>query len=365
MAGILDCSAPAAPICLYPPASIDVSAGLNPVDTGNRPVFHTEAYVGSGRQKIQQAGADAAAVGGAVIIDRVYEVENQVNLYSGVLYTGGGIRRACTPHAVVTQSAMASDSCISVSDVSGFGSRRGVQLVTDNTFDGVLGRFRVETIDSDTNRLCSNAPIGFAVPVGADVIYTYNLARLSDMYSGGLVVDSVLFDGAARCNGYTHDWRQNSTLPMRGKNTIRNSVFYDTPSENLTTCGGTVENNIAFDLDGSFIHKSCSEPNEPVDIVRNNYVSNANRAGNDATWHAEGLITFSANAGNIMLSGNVFKDGREGVFGQVSTDDENVFAAHGCYANFPHLIEFYGNVDLSKFVFTDVKMFDVGPVIGP
>ncbi len=346
-AGRWECSA-ATRVCRYP-SDLDPTIPRPPADTGDRPVFHVDDYNGSPALRILRAGRDAAEVGGAVVLDQIYEVDREIRLLEGVMYTGGGLRRSCTPVGKVIVAAGPTDACVEVDDLAGYRVGTMHRVVIDDSFDGNLGGFVLTALDDTGSRLCVSASFGFEIPVGARIVRLHDLAGPPDTYSTGIVVDSVIFDGAERCNSEIHDWRFNNTMSLRGRNEIRNSIFYDTPSENLTICGSVVANNICLDLQGSFVHKSCSSTIPPVDLITGNYIENANLSGDAVMRHSEGLITFSANAGNIVATRNIYRWGSEGVFGLAGTNDENVTTVDDCYAHLPRLIEYYGGADQNAF----------------
>lgn len=355
--------------CVYPSAGIDLVNGGVPADTGPRQVFHTESYAGAVSTKINKAGQDAAAVGGAVIIDQVYEVTKAVFLYDGVMYTGGGLRRACMPVSTATVAAAQGDPCVTVDSVAGQVANSGNSFLvnTGPGMDDTLGTIAVTSIDTANSKLCRlSGGLQIAIPAGAKIFPVFSLARTYPTEStGGIIVDSVLFDGSNDCNSATHDWRYNNTLPFRGYgNTVRNSVFYDTPSENLTICRSNVQNNIAVDLQGSLVHKSCSiNPTDDtgIDYIEGNYVENANIGTDEVVGHSEGVITFSAQSHKIFATRNVFRYGAEGAFGLMGTDDEDVGSLRNCYAHFPRVIEFGANTDQSSFRSVDDTLIDIGP----
>lgn len=203
-------------------------------------------------------------------------------------------------------------------------------------------------------------PIAFAIPAGATLFREFPIAIAANP-STGIVIDSVLFDGAAQCNASTNDWRYNNTLSIRGENVVRNSWFVNTPSENLTTCGATVDANTAFNLEGSFVHKSCGPGQQLPDLVINNHVENVNLATNAVSGHSEGAITLSLNAGEIFLSGNVFRCGREGVLGVgLAAGGENIVAHGDYYEDFDRLITIQDIANAQRFRFYNVTMSDVG-----
>ncbi len=352
--------------CLYPPERLDTARPLPPGDTGSRSLFYVRDYLGehpAPHDAIRHAGGDAARVGGAVVLEEIYETSGPLILYSGVMYTGGGLRRRCTPHTTLTAAASVGDVCLHVSSTEGFDGA-GVTISRDSTYWGSLGKFAAVDVDAEAQTLCGPRPITFAAPIGAAVYATFNLAQGSTTYTEGIVIDSMIFDGNARCNAFTVDWRHNNALSIRGNNRVQNSVFFDSPSETIASCGAIISDNVAFDLNGSFVHKSCPWGEvPPLDLITANYVENVNMAGDAQMEHSEGVITFSSYGGFISLVGNVFRHGGEGVFGWAGADDQNLSAVNECYVGFPRLITFYGGVSPSRFRWHNTAMSLVGPSV--
>lgn len=344
--------------CLYPEALADYTNGPTPGSTGARTVFHTESYSGTAEAKFAAASSAAYAVGGAVIVDQVYTISSTVTLQSGVLYTGGGLRRAATVHTTTTAAAVSSDHCVTVASVSGFAA--GSYMVnTDPAWTGTVGTLAVATVDSGASQLCASGTIGLAIPSGAHLFKEFALATASPSYATGIVVDGMLFDGNGTSNSYTHDWTKNNTAFLRGSNTIKRSVFVDTPSENLTICGATVQDNVAANLSGSFVHVSCSVDHLSPEYLTSNYVATSNVAGNTAMGHSEGVVTFSANAANIHSSYNVFRYGSEGVFGIASPDDDPLDSTGDYFSHFSRLMSYDVGAVPGDFTFTTDTMDDV------
>lgn len=350
--------------CVYPSQRIDVDRGQAPADTGDRAVFHTDDYSGPDHARVEKAGADAAAVGGAVILDRVHEISSTVELERGVMYTGGGLRRACAAMSIATAPAPAGSRCVTVDSVAG--QDRGRVLVnTDPSMEGTLGTFGVTLVDSRGSRLCTGEPgLAFAIPAGARIAPVYPMARTvdGDQTRPGVLVDGVLFDGAARCNRATHDWRYDITYALRGVgHTVQRSIFFDTPSENLIACRVDLFGNVAVDLGGSLLHHSCAVPPDDDAVrVEGNYVENANRFTDEVMGHSEGVVTFSANSGDTLALGNVFRGGAEGAFGRLGADDGGVDSAENCYAHLARLITVDTTVDDDAFRSVDDVVIDVG-----
>jgi len=344
--------------CVYPSFDVDPDVGLPPADTGAREVFDPDDFPGADSAKLQAASQLAAAVQGAVVMHRVYETGVSVFAYPGVLYTGGGIRRACAPVATTTGASQAQDLCVQVDSMLSYEPGTILAVVTGPSYDELITQLNVDHLGAG----CSNVvPIGADIPVGATLVPIHTLLKGTPTYTDDVIIDAVLLDGAFRCNPYTSAWTINNAVTLGGANTVRNSVIFDSPSESLTMCGGLVENNAAFALQGSLIHKSCVVSPEPLDLVIGNHVDGANAAGDEVMKHSEGLITLSANAGNIQSSDNVFFNGGEGVFGLAGPDDEDIYAVQDCYAHFDRVIRLYNGADQNLFEF-DAVLIDVPTV---
>lgn len=193
--------------------------------------------------------------------------------------------------------------------------------------------------------------------------YVPALAMTTHMpYASGIIIDSILFDGNWRICGSKGDWRQDNALSIRGRNTVRNSVFTDSPSESITICGALLINNIGWRLAGSFVHKSCTIGQQAADVLVDNRVSGVNLLGDEGLGgHSEGLVTFSASPTGILLEGNVFRDGLEGVFGVAGSNAEGVLASNDCYEGFSRLLTYYGDARPETFRFSNSRIVKVGP----
>lgn len=346
--------------CVYPGANpLEVKASA---DTGARQVFSPESYSGTNTQKITQASVAAQAVGGAVVLDQIYEITASVPIYSGVLYTGGGLARVCDAAPQLTAPLIVTDNCVQVADVTGI--RVGFYVLTTGvSYFDVIGSLGISSINTETNQLCGSGQFNLAAGTNAYMVRQISLMQMIDTTQHDIVIDSMTFDGRSDCNNYLFDWRYNNTFGLRGRNTLKNSLFYRTPSENVTTCGATIENNVGIQLTGSFIHKSCpTTPEAPIDFLVGNYVDGAN-IGTDAVMeHSEGVMTLSNNAGKILSFGNTFKNGSEGAFGLASGEDRNIVTYNDCYAHFPRMISLYSDAESYEFRFVETTLVDVDAI---
>jgi hypothetical protein len=144
----------------------------------------------------------------------------------------------------------------------------------------------------------------------------------SATYPGGTIIDNMLIDG-----NWTPDCNQGATGvshmtgSFRGRNILRNLVVMNTPSENFTVCGTQVENVVAYNLGGSFIHKSCTEAvGIELDTVHNVQVYGSNLLGDAVLGHSEGAITLSNAAGHIVVTNSTFAGGNEAFIGDRVTE---------------------------------------------
>lgn len=347
--------------CRYPTFDVDEEFGLAPADIGDRAAFDPDDFLGSDYWKVNQASKAASEVGGAVVMHRVFETDQQIWAYPGVMYTGGGLRRMCAPSVHAVEAADATQRCVRVDYAPWLSPGQLVAVTTGSATRDTIGLISLSETTPDS--ICSYEPFGFEVPVGAGIVRT-NTLLAEPNYDAGIIVDSVLFDGAYRCNNGTNDWRLNNALSLRGNNVVRNSVFYDSPSESITTCGARIEHNRAFLLQGSFVHKSCGMDPEPLDILSDNYVDGVNLAGNEQMNHSAGLVTLSVNAGTINLYNNVFRNGREGVYGYASANTEEIHAFNECYAHFKRGIILYDNANPERFTF-EAEVVDIPEFFAP
>lgn len=310
--------------------------GLTPADTGARTVHDPDTYVGTDASRVQQAITAAVADEGAVVMHRFYEYSSTIQVINatagGIMITGGGLRRAQSPTQALTADVLATDTCVSVADSTGYSGI--VYIFTGASWNAQRGAFTIASTTATT--VCASGQLGFTASIGQTLAMVNDLLSITPASTSGVIVDSVAFDGNSDVNTYTHDWRYNSSLVIRGANTVRNSYFYDTPAENITICGGTFTNNTAWNLGGSFVHKSCSVDGT-IDTITSNRVNVANVFTDAVMDHSEGLYTLSANAGYSVFRGNKFLYGSEAVLGNWA--GENGFNILGdCYSHFKALI---------------------------
>lgn len=300
--------------------------------------------VESERDAVDMASQAANANGGGtVLVTQIYEVDSKVRIFANVTFEGhgvGGLRRQCEVVTTLTASLDASDLCVQVADPSSFKPIDTVRIATGPGVLETLGDFRVNSVDA--TQLCSLTEIGFNATSGATAVRYFDLIGSPTTVTDDMTIQNMIFDGARSCNTSTHDWRYQNTANFRGDSTITGSTFREIPSENLTICGGTFTGNTAIGLNGSFVHKSCSGSPPPLDVIDNNTVDGVCEVSLAVNGHNEGAYTFSANAGNVTLTGNDWKNGGEATFGAAGTDDATVTATGNIFENFTKRITIVG-----------------------
>ncbi|MBL8741553.1 MAG: hypothetical protein JNK04_10680, partial [Myxococcales bacterium] len=156
--------------CHMPSMDVDLVRGLPPAPTDHRDVFNPDDFEGSDTLKLERASQAAAAVGGAVVMHRVFETIETVYAYEGVMYTGGGIRRACTPVATVVRPSLPSDSCVRVDTTEGFSRGTLLAGVVGPAANDYKGLMALATGSAD--ELCAYSALGFSLPAGAKIVQT-------------------------------------------------------------------------------------------------------------------------------------------------------------------------------------------------
>lgn len=281
--------------------------------------------------------------GATVQLDRVYTISQSMYVYSWITYRGGGIKRACSPRATLTADVDAAATCLPVNTTDGFAGNQPILVVPDASYHP--SRWTLFTASGTvpgTTSLCLAGPIGNSTTAGAYAIMAFPMIVQveSNGTTGptpGMVIEDMEIDGSASCNDGTHDWRFNDVGAIKAA-TLRRVWVHDTPSEGFTICGSVVSDNRGERLGGSFVHKSCSLPWH--DTIVNNRVRGANLFRDSVMGHSEGVITLSANGGNMRVAGNTFADGQEGAFGLMNGDDEGIVAEGNVFSTFARRYEF-------------------------
>jgi hypothetical protein len=294
--------------------------------------------------------------GATVELDRTYEITQTLNLHQWITYRGGGLRRACSARATVTEAASAIATCLKVTSTDGFTGSRPVVVVPDAGYHPEIWQHYTHAATAQgVTQLCFSSALGRTVQPGEYVVNAYPMWVQVDETgttgpTPGMVVEDMQIDGNGACNDGTHDWRFNDVGAVKA-GTVRRVTVKDTPSETFTICGSQLIDVTGARLAGSLAHKSCSASMAAwTDIITGARVRGVNMVGNAVMGHSEGAVTLSANAGNIIIRASTFTDGGEGVLGVANGDDTDILAEGNVFASFPRRYSTIAGIPDPRFV---------------
>lgn len=259
--------------------------------------------------------------------------DNPLDLEKSITLKNGIIKRACTPVSTVVDTIWPNTNWVRVDDPSKFAMADWTLPVSGPSVDQNSGGeiMSISAINNDTIFTYQNH-LNMVLP-GAKLIKKFPLIRMNGLPGTSITLDNMLIDGNKRCNNYTYDWKYNITTVMSDMDTIRNSTFINTPTENVFMCGGQLENCRAFNLNGSFAHGSCSNY-IPITNIINNYVNGVCLAPHEMNGHNEGCFTYSSNVQNFYIANNTFINGKEACWGAMGLDDYNNTLQNNMFKNF-------------------------------
>jgi hypothetical protein len=167
-------------------------------------------------------------------------------------------------------------------------------------------------------------------------------------------VNNLTFDGNKANNNGNYSWRINTAISEKGNEgqpSIDHCTFINMPNENIMGHGFKVTDNWAHNLNGSFVHLSATygaTPPQIPTIIEGNITDSTNQIQSIVTGHSEGAITYSNTSGYVTISGNRFKNGKDGVFGVIQSGNStnggvrNMLITDNYAENFNSI--FYGNI---------------------
>lgn len=331
------------------------------VDGTSSPTRFTTNGIYNNRDRATAAhrlvGKNGVVVYGAIV--KRYYVDKAIIVFSGQKIVGNRtiFERSVSPNCVSTSSINGTTS-FTVSDASQF--RVGMTIVgldTANTRgDGthIDGRSYQETtrdaiitaisgntitISSAFAQPSSYGGVG-AIGTGQRIIRTNTIFQSGGDPGTGIGGDDVALGAGGegqtyeavwiygnRHNGghgdFPYNWTLNtwSILPGNGANftTYRECFFRDTPSENIWGANGAVINCEGVNLGGSFIHYGegnaatlADKPN-PFSVIGCT-IDSACMNTNIKSGHSEAIILVSNHTEWGDVSGNTFKNCKEGIF---------------------------------------------------
>jgi hypothetical protein len=193
---------------------------------------------------------------------------------------------------------------------------------------------RITAIDRGANSVTLNAVLAgisgvTELPIGTVIAKSYSCfaGRPSSADSLTLLTPGAnkrvrIYGGTIdgnKNNQVSNSWRFSSEIVLHSEGgAIFDNKFINTTAECIVGHGVNVFRNIFLDLSGSALHTSVNDLLVSVatpTFFTHNVVRRTNLAGQTASGHAEGAITFSWGPGHTVIAQNLFDGGSEAVFG--------------------------------------------------
>ena len=261
----------------------------------------------------------------------------QVN--QDVLLECGKIRRGKTGRATLISDLKAGDTKIIVDNPHDFKIGDWVLVVNSKRHLDNSGVQIGQVKDIEDNQITTHQSHTKSMPRGSLLIHQFPLIRTNNR--AALHCRLITFDGNKHENDYTYDWRYNHTVSINTGSIIEHCIFTNTPCENIFACGGIVRYNIAKNLNGSFVHFSCSQAEGAR--IENNTIDSVCLIELEINGHNEGCFSYSANTiGNLIIN-NYCRNGGEGCFGVQGLDDYSNQVIDNYFENFARKITIVNN----------------------
>lgn len=184
-----------------------------------------------------------------------------------------------------------------------------------------------------------------AWPSGTKVFRINNLIVLTG--TGTKIIEQCEFDGNEEENDNSYSWVMNTALRIDGPATISRCIFRNSPGESIYTGPGTtIRDCEGYDLFGSFVHMSQGAADVHAIRVINNYVDGVCLAGTLAT-HNQATVTWSAAVDAVEISGNTFKNGSRGCFGDLGGDSVEAWVRDNYFENFDYICRITNGPNIS------------------
>ncbi len=329
-------------------------------------------------QQIQKA-VDLSPFGSTVRLqtNKTYTIDRTLALKSQthILGNNSTLRRKNTLVARLKVSAKPGDSLLVVEFPNALSIGLGIILTDTTSFFNGLHRFDnnvheenkrplVTAIKADTiffknllklPRSGNLDSIGY-YPIGTPVFHANSMVKLYPLGADSININGVIFDGNNPTLNY--DWRLFGTINL-ARNTshhiFENCVFKNIPGENITLAKNSIVRNcVGRNLYGSFVH--ISNPSGMSDVlIENCDVDSVCLSTQEYSGHCEGAIVFSNSVQGLKLKNCNFRNGLEGIFGNMLSDDSLLIVENNSFFNFNKIIEV--KVEFNDF-FCDIQMRD-------
>lgn len=257
---------------------------------------------------------------------------------------GATIKRGNSETTTLASAAADGATAVDVSDASLFRVGGYIMLIDTaapnggKTLDEVSGPHKVDAISGST--LTLGTAIGIPSSKSGDTEWASGSTVLKSYMQihteegRKLSIYGLNFDGNRANNTVFEDWTANHCVTRIGRGSVvEGCTFHSMPNECLFLgYWATVTNCTAYDLNGSFTHTSSAvtHDNDPsgMNLIQGNRVARAGEAGPSINQHSEGVFTFSANSGKVIISDNIVENCTQGFAGNISNTGEVVITGN-------------------------------------
>ncbi len=291
---------------------------------------------------------------------RVYEVFHETIIkadYVHIDLNGATIKRADGSSTATTLSSALTVSGGTVLNVSSVPSnwRVGdrVSAFTSANFVDTSQDGRVITGISG-NQVTISAEFSFPVakttlPIGTTIAKSFTTMSgkrelVSDV-NRKVLINNGIFDGNASTQ-LNKSWTFGNEVYLLGIGcTITECLFKNVEMDCIVCHGVTCDDNTFEDLGGSCFHLSRNDAalaGAGFSRFINNTIKRTNTNGQAANGHAEGMVTFSWGAGDLIVNNNIAEDGGTGVIGAFGPTtginvDKWLIVTNNICRNFPYI----------------------------
>ena len=160
-----------------------------------------------------------------------------------------------------------------------------------------------------------------------------------------VLINNGIFDGNASTQ-LNKSWRFGNEVYLLGLGcTITKCLFKNVEMDCIVCHGVTCDDNTFEDLGGSCFHLSRNDAalaDAGFSRFINNTIKRTNTNGQEANGHAEGMVTFSWGAGDLIVNNNIAEDGGTGVIGAFGPTtginvDKWLIVTNNICKNFPYI----------------------------
>ena len=291
---------------------------------------------------------------------RVYEVFHETIIKADNVHidlNGATIKRAdgsATATALSSALTVSGGTVLNVSSVPAnwrVGDR--VSAFTSANFVDTSQDGRVIT-DISGNQVTISSEFSFPVakatlPIGTTIAKSFTTMSgkrelVSDV-NRKVLINNGIFDGNASTQ-LNKSWTFGNEVYLLGLGcTITKCLFKNVEMDCIVCHGVTCDDNTFEDLGGSCFHLSRNDAalaDAGFSRFINNTIKRVNTNGQAANGHAEGMVTFSWGAGDLIVNNNIAEDGGTGVIGAFGPTtginvDKWLIVTNNICKNFPYI----------------------------